>query len=142
MLDMSAPEYDKARGMLENDIIAWFTTIGDDGVPHAVPVWFFWHDGRILVFSQPETVKVQHVRAGSPVLVHLHAGGPHGDDVVILTGTAEVSARSAAEWTEEIREPYLAKYAEAIEGFGLPVEALNERYSAALVFTPEKILAW
>jgi PPOX class probable F420-dependent enzyme len=142
MLDLSAPEYDKARRMLETDIIAWFTTVDADGAPHAVPVWFFWHEGRIVVFSQPHTVKVQHVKAGSPVLVHLQAGGPEGDDVVILSGSAEAHDGAAGEWLAKYADAYAAKYADAIEAFGMPAEAITDKYSTALVLTPENILAW
>jgi PPOX class probable F420-dependent enzyme len=140
--DIAAPQYDKARRMLQTDLIAWFTTVGPDGKPHAVPVWFFWHDGRVLIFSEPGTVKVRHLREGSPVLVHLHAGGPFGDDVVILHGRAEVSDRGAASWLGEFRDAYAEKYAAAIKAYGMPLEAIPEKFSTALVFTPERLQAW
>jgi PPOX class probable F420-dependent enzyme len=140
--DLSAPEYEKARRMLQTDLIAWFTTVTSDGKPHAVPVWFFWHDGRVVIFSEPGTVKVTHVREGSPVLVHLHAGGPFGDDVVILHGRAEVSERDAESWIGEFRDAYAEKYADAIDAYGMPLEAIPEKFSAALVFTPERLQAW
>lgn len=140
--DIDAPGHEKTKRMLETDLIAWFTTVGGDGEPHAVPVWFFWHEGRVVVFSEPDTVKVRHVREGSPVLVHLHAGGPFGDDVVILHGRAEVSERDASTWLSEFRDGYAAKYADAIDSFGVPLDAIVEKFSTALVLTPERVQSW
>jgi PPOX class probable F420-dependent enzyme len=141
-IDLTGDENEKTRRMLREETIAWFTTVSADGRPHAVPVWVLWFDDRVIVFSQPGTVKVAHVRAGSPVLVHLNAGGPHGDDVVILEGRAEVSDRPSSAWLEDFGEEYFRKYSDAIEAFGMSAGDIAERYSAALVFTPEKLLAW
>jgi PPOX class probable F420-dependent enzyme len=142
ILDSANPAHEKALRMLRTDLIAWFTTVDSHGSPHAVPVWFFWHGGRVVVFSEPQTVKVQHVRRGSPVLVHLQAGGPFGDDVLVLNGRAEVSERPAAEWLAEFGDAYTAKYAEAAADFGMTLDEMPQRFSTALVFTPERVLTW
>lgn len=47
------PVHEKALGMLDRDLIAWMTTLGSDGSPRAVPVWFFWHDGMMSILSEP-----------------------------------------------------------------------------------------
>jgi PPOX class probable F420-dependent enzyme len=140
--DIDAPGHEKAKRMLQTDLIAWFTTVAPDGKPHAVPVWFFWHEGQVLVFSEDKTVKVRHVRGGSPVLVHLDTGGAFGDDVVILEGSATVSGDDATTWLPRIREPYEAKYAEAIADFGVGLDDIAARFPTVLVFTPERALTW
>jgi PPOX class probable F420-dependent enzyme len=141
-IDLGSSEHEKARRMLETELIAWFTTVGADGVPHAVPVWFWWDGERAWVFSQPTTVKVKHVEAGSAVVLHLNAGGPFGDDVVILTGTAEVDPRGAKEVLAGFRDAYERKYEAAIADYGMPLDTIGETFSAALVFTPTKLQAW
>ncbi|MGP3536378.1 pyridoxamine 5'-phosphate oxidase family protein [Microbacterium sp. RD1] len=135
------PANEAAIDLLEKRIIAWFTTVDADGAPHAVPVWFFWHDGRVVVFSRAATAKVAHVRAGSPVLVHLETGA-FGNEVVILRGTAEVSERSSAQWLAHFRPAYEEKYAAAVADYGQPLDAIVATFSTALVFTPETVLAW
>jgi PPOX class probable F420-dependent enzyme len=142
LFDPGDPTHDKARRMLETEIIAWFTTVGKDGSPRAVPVWFWWDGEDITVLSKPDAGKAAHVRRGAPVLVHLNAGGRHGDDVVILHGRARIAEETAAEWLAPRREAYLAKYAEAIEGFGAPADAIAEEFSTVLIFTPERVQAW
>ena len=135
-------EHAKALGLLEREIVIWFTTVDAEGAPHAVPVWFLWHDGVVDMSSKPDAQHVRHVRAGSPVLLHLNAGGPHGDDVVILHGTATLEPDSAAARMDRFREAYLGKYADAIEAFGIPPEQLMQQYSTSIVFTPERVQAW
>ncbi|MFG6504347.1 pyridoxamine 5'-phosphate oxidase family protein [Microbacterium sp. P05] len=142
ILDLGGAKDEKARRMLETDEIVWFATVGRDGEPHAVPVWFYWFDGKVIVFSEPDTVKVKHVREGSPVLVHLQAGGPHADDVVILNGRAEISERDAASWLDEFGNAYVEKYADAVAAYGLPLQDIVSKFSTALVFTPQRALTW
>ncbi|WP_375383682.1 pyridoxamine 5'-phosphate oxidase family protein [uncultured Microbacterium sp.] len=142
IFDIALPAHEKALRMLERDLIAWITTIDAQGRPHAVPVWFMWHGERVVVFSEPGTQKVRHIRAGSPVLVHLQAGGTFGGDVVILNGHAEISERPASEWLAGFRDDFVEKYEAAIADYGMPLEKITETFSAAIVFTPEAIKAW
>ncbi|WP_136709654.1 pyridoxamine 5'-phosphate oxidase family protein [Agromyces sp. H66] len=140
-LEPTTPEREKAHGKLERDLICWFTTTYPDGRPHAVPTWFFRHDERLFVFSRPDAVKVAHVRRGSPVLVHLESGR-FGNDVVVLSGTAEISSRSTTEVLREFRDAYETKYAEAIADYGMSLDEIAELFSTAIVFTPERLMAW
>ncbi|KAA9157352.1 hypothetical protein F6B41_05835, partial [Microbacterium lushaniae] len=141
VIDPHEPAHVKALQLLQERLIAWFTTVDAAGRPHAVPVWFFWHDGRIIVFSEADTVKVTHVRRGSPVLVHLDTGA-FGSEVVILRGTATISERDAASWLAEFGEGYEKKYAAAIADYGMPLEGISATFSTAIVFTPERLQTW
>lgn len=141
LFDTNDPAHQKALGKLDRDVIAWFTTVAENGEPHSVPVWFLWHQGVLVVMSEPNAEKAKHVRAGSPVLVHLE-GGEFGNDVVVLNGTAEISKRTAAEWLPEIADVYVEKYREAMEDFGMGVDEIMERYSTVIIVTPTRLMAW
>lgn len=142
LLNPSEPAHTKALKMLEDELIAWFVTTAPDGSLRAVPVWFFWQDGRLVIMSEPKTGKVAAVRRDAPVLVHLQAGGPFGDDVVILHGRAEVSEQSMGDWLADNNDAYVAKYGEAIESYATPMDQIAEKFSTVIVFTPERIQAW
>lgn len=143
LLDPTDPTHAKALRMLEHDLIAWFVTTAPDGTPRAVPVWFFWLDGKVYLVSEPKTGKVAAVRRGAPVLLHLQAGGAYdGEDVVILHGSARISDRTSAEWVAENEDAYLDKYREALKAFGSPLDAAMAQFSVLIVFTPERIQAW
>lgn len=141
VFDPARPEHAKALQLLDSRTIAWFTWVGKDAAAHGVPVWFLWHEGTVIVLTEPDTAKVAAVRRGSPVLIHLETG-EFGNDVVILNGTAEVSERSTAEWLPEFREVYEKKYAAAIADYGTPLDEIAKQFSTTLVFTPEKLLTW
>ena len=47
---------------LETEQVAWFGTIGRDGFPHAVPIWFLWRYGRALTLREPATALVGTLR--------------------------------------------------------------------------------
>ncbi|HXF57992.1 MAG TPA: pyridoxamine 5'-phosphate oxidase family protein [Actinomycetota bacterium] len=39
-------------------------TVGPDGVPHVVPLWFVWWDGRVFMLSVTRSLKTTHARQG------------------------------------------------------------------------------
>lgn len=128
--------------MLEHDLIAWFVTTASDGTPRSAPVWFFWQDEKVLIVSEPTAFKVAAVRRGAPVLIHLQAGGPFGDDVVILHGRAEIAPHPSADWLTKNRDAYVAKYGAGIEDYGMPLDDIAAKFSTQIVFTPERVQAW
>ena len=42
-------------------------TVGDDGVPHVVPLWFVWHDGAVWLSSLRKSRRHRHLLTGRPV---------------------------------------------------------------------------
>ncbi len=141
VLDPADPVHADVLERLATDHIGWLTTVRADGSPHAVPVWFLWHDGLLLVMSEPRTAKVTNVRRGSPALLHLHTR-TDGNGVVVLSGPAVVSDRPSTEWLPEIGEAYTAKYAEAMVAYGMGLEALAEKFSVVLQLEPTDLQAW
>jgi PPOX class probable F420-dependent enzyme len=141
VLDPADPVHAEVLDRLGSDQIGWLTTVRADGSPHAVPVWFLWHDGRLLVMSEPRTAKVTHVRRGSAALLHLHTRAD-GNGVVVLSGPARISDRTAGEWVPEIGEAYGAKYAEAMVAYGMGLAAIAEKFSVVIELEPTDLVAW
>jgi PPOX class probable F420-dependent enzyme len=141
-LDPHDPVHAVVLARLAADHIGWLTTVRADGSPHAVPVWFLWHDGRLLVMSEPRTVKVTNVRRGSPALLHLHTNDHDGNGVVVLSGPAVVSDRTATQWLPEIGEAYTAKYAEAMVAYGMGLGPIAEKFHVVIELEPTALQAW
>jgi PPOX class probable F420-dependent enzyme len=141
VLDRADPVHAEVLARLAADHIGWLTTVRADGSPHAVPVWFLWHAGRLLVMSEPRTAKVTNVRRGSPALLHLHTRAD-GNGVVVLSGPAVISKRTSAQWLPEIGEAYTAKYAEAMVAYGMGLEAIAEKFSVVIELEPTRLQAW
>lgn len=140
-LDPAAPATAMALERLRTQEVGWLTTVDRAGAPRSVPVWFYRHADLILIVSEPQTAKVRHIRAGSKVQLHLNSGAG-GNEIVILDGTATVSPCPTADWMTEIEDGYRAKYAAAIENFGMPLEQITEQFSTVIEFVPTRLRAW
>ncbi len=141
MLDAARDVDARALARLESEQIAWFGSIGRDGFPHAVPVWFLVHDDRILVLSEPATAKVRNIQVNDHAMFHLEAGDD-GEKLTLFQGTATVSEKPTLEWISEIGAAYGAKYERGLAGLDLTTETMAARYSNVIEFAPAKLIAW
>lgn len=131
----------RSLARLDSEQIAWLATTGRDGYPHAVPVWFLWHESRVLVFSEPLTAKVRNIRNDPRVALHLEAGEDH-EQLTVLRGTAELSARSTTEWLDAVGDDYARKYRTGLAGLKLTLPEMAARYSVVIEITPRQLIAW
>ncbi|MBN2303186.1 MAG: pyridoxamine 5'-phosphate oxidase family protein [Anaerolineae bacterium] len=70
---------DSLRAILRQPLIARVTTIGTDGYPHTVPIWYILDGDDLVIATGPQSRKVRNVRAnpkgavavgGDPVNAH------------------------------------------------------------------------
>jgi hypothetical protein len=54
---------DSVHAFLQQRLIARMTTLGSDGYPHTVPVWYMLDGDDILIASGHTTRKIQNIRA-------------------------------------------------------------------------------
>lgn len=113
---------------LESEETIWLTAITPSGKPSPNPVWFIWHDGKILIFSEPDVAKVKAILANPDVTLHFDAS-TNGEDVVVFNGLADASEKSI---TPEQATAYLIKYGGGIERIGLTPETMVAKYSRAI----------
>ena len=106
-------------------------TVNGRGAPQPSPIWFLWDEGSILLYSQPETAKLRNIAANPRVAMHLPADAV-GDDVVIVSGRAEVSDDPPAHDLPR----YLDKYGELIERNGWTPESFAADYSVPVRIRP------
>ena len=140
-LDPANEKHARAIERLGAELIGWLGSNGRDGFPHAVPVWFLWHDDVVYVFSQPGSAKVKNLRADAKALFHLEAGGD-GEQLQMLQGTVELSSEPTIAWLGRLGEAYLAKYATGIRALGWEPERMWADYSTVVIFRPHKLIAW
>ncbi len=65
------------RALLQKPLIARMSTIGPDGYPHTVPVWFMLDGEDIVIISVRDTGKVRHIARNPRGAVVI--GGEPGD---------------------------------------------------------------
>lgn len=140
-LDPADDVQGRAIARLEHERIGWLTSIRANGFPHAVPIWFLWHDGELIVLSEPGAVKVRNIRGNPKVLLHLEAGAD-GEQLTVLQGLAEISADPTAAWVDRIGAAYGAKYAVGLGDLKLTMQSMAVQYSTVIRITPTKLTAW
>ena len=83
MLDVTTEWGQHAGQRSHTNIIGWLTTVGSDGRPYTVPVWFLWDGNAVLIFSQPRKQKIRNLRTNARVTLALD-DTKQGEDVVIV----------------------------------------------------------
>lgn len=135
--------HSRAVERLAAEQLVWLGTVDRHGFPHAVPVWFLWHDGAAHVLVQPGSVKTKNVLRDPKVLLHFETDEV-GDDVTVLQGVAEVAEEPAASWfaREGIGDAYVAKYADGLARLDWTLEYMLGEYSTVLSVRPTKLIGW
>jgi len=136
-MPMTGIEPDKrVQRHLENDLVVWLTTVGREGRPHAVPVWFWWDGDSFLIYSVPGQ-KVRDIRANPRVQLHLNTDRS-GDFVARFDGDAEI----LGDHPPAYRVPkYLARYRDQIKGFGMTPASFSDQYHVAIRVRPTRLRA-
>lgn len=119
---------------LKKDLVAWLVTVGRDGRPHAVLIWFLWDGRELLIYSVPGR-KVRDIEANPHVALHLNSD-PEGGDVVRLEGRAQVVAGHAP---ADKTPAYLRKYRQQISSLGMTPKEFSDQYHVAIRLQPSRI---
>jgi PPOX class probable F420-dependent enzyme len=120
---------------LEEETVAWLTTVSAAGTPQPSPVWFIREGDTILIYSQPNTPKLRHIAANPRVSFNLD-GDKRGGDIVILTGEAAVDESTPP---ADEHEAYAARYAEGFRQINMTPEQFARAYSVPIRFRPGRL---
>ncbi len=124
----------RVRARLESEPVAWYTSVGRDGTPQPNPVWFLVQEDAILVYNRPRAARVQHARGGGRVALHLNSGA-NGNDIVVITGTAEVVDGAP---TPDQHPAYVAKYRARMERVSGSLEKFGREYPVLIRVRPDR----
>lgn len=120
----------RVRRRLGSEKVAWLTTTGADGTPQPNPVWFVWEQDAdaLIVYSDKDAARLEHVAARPRVAVNFDGDG-RGGDIVVIAGVAE-QALDAPPPDRHVL--YVSKYAADVERIGMDPASFAERYSVPL----------
>ncbi len=120
---------------LQTEEIIWLTTIDSKNTPRSVPVWFIWDGEKVVIYSEPNALKVRSIEANPRVSLHFNSD-EHGGDVVTFTG----DARIAPDMPEPKDIPaYGEKYAPVIAAMGSDPDQMSATFSTAIVVTLDRL---
>ncbi len=137
-LDPNDPKHARAEERLRAELIAWLTTVGDDGQPQSTPVWFSWDGSEFLIYSQPDAAKLRNIAVHPKVGLHLE-GNRVGGDNVIFEGDASLPDGAPP---ADQHQGYIEKYGQRIEQYGWTREGFGSDYSRAIRVTPTRARIW
>lgn len=138
MLDLAKERDAHIDQRLRSDPIIWLSTVRRDGRPHTVPVWFLWDGSTILIFSQPDNLKIRNLRNNPNVSLALD-DTDDGSDVAAVEGKAELLAEPSL----NLNIPaYFEKYGTSIQDMGQTPESMAKVYSQPIRITPTKFVGW
>jgi PPOX class probable F420-dependent enzyme len=126
----------RTRPFLADEPVIWLSTVREDGMPHLVPVWFWWDGQTVLVFSKPNAVKVRALRANPRAMIAL--GEPDDDfDVAMVEAQADL-----LDETPVVPDAFFTKYADKLAAGRLDRETFRATCTQAIRFKPTRWLAW
>lgn len=137
LLDRNRPDDAHTDTRLTDEPVIWLGTTCPDARPHHVPVWFYWRDPEVLLFSMPGTRKLRNLRRNPQVTLTLDSAAL-GQDIVLAEGRALLDADDAV---EEIARPFADKYA-AMLGNSTNLEQWRRTFSAPVLVTVSRIVTW
>jgi PPOX class probable F420-dependent enzyme len=125
----------RALSRLQNDIIIWLIVVDETNTPRPTPVWFIWDGEQIVIYSQPNQLKIRSIEANPRVSLHFNSD-EQGGNIVVLTGNARV----APEMPEPKEIPaYVEKYSQVIAAMGADPDQMSATFSTAIVVTPDRL---
>ncbi len=138
LLDPTTAYGRRVAQRLADERVVWLTTVDPAGAPQPTPVWFWWSGSDVLVASRPRQAKIRNVRVHPAVALSFHTDA-HGDDVVVMTGTAAVDPDPLP---DDVRAGYDAKYADGMRSLGVTADDFHADYSVVIRVTPERVRGW
>ena len=139
MIDFTTEFGQRAKQHLDDEYFIWFTTVGSNLTPQPRPVWFIWEDNSFLIFSRPDTFKVEHVKVHPNVSLHFNTDEKADENVVVFLGNAKID--NSVQPPHKI-PAYLDKYRAGISDLEMTPKSFSEEYSLAIRVTPTKLRGW
>ncbi len=126
---------------IEQRRTATMATIGPEGRPHLVAMWFAWLDGEIWFETKAKSQKVVNLRRDPRITVSLEDGWTYETlRGVAIDGTAEIVEDPDALWRVGVAvwERYTGPYTEESR----PLVELMLTKRVAVRVRPERVRSW
>ena len=128
----------EARRRLTDEAIIWLTTVRANGQPQTSPVWFLVAGDELIVYSLPDTARVENIQTNPRVALNLDGNGL-GGAIVTIEGQACIDPGYPA---ADQMPDYVAKYESFMARNGWTPEVFAARYSTPIRISPTRSRAW
>ncbi len=135
MIDLSTEFGQRVQRRLTEERIIWLTTVSEGSRPQPRPVWFLWDGETFLIYSRPNTFKLQHIAKNPQVALNFD-GDRVGGDIVVFVGDAQISQDDPS---ADRMASYVEKYREGMQRLQMTPEEFGKAYSVAIRVKPNKL---
>ena len=122
---------------LDEELVAWMTTVTPKGRPQTSPVWFLREGDDLLMYSL-DSARARNVARNPHVAINLNSDR-FGSQVVTMEGTARIDESAPPAWRHHA---YIAKYQERIDRYGWTPQSFSSDYSVPIRITITRIRNW
>lgn len=70
---------------LQSERNIWLATVRAAGSPHLVPIWFVWHDHKVFICTEANSLKARNISHNPQVALSLE----NGDKPIVIEGLAK-----------------------------------------------------
>jgi PPOX class probable F420-dependent enzyme len=128
-LDTSTDFGKRVKHLLENEQVAWLTTVDGDGRPFPTVIWFLYDgDSSLLIYSRPNQTKLRNIASNAAVAINFNTD-QHGEHVAIIDSAAVIDESAVP---AHQHPAYLEKYHEGIRSIDMTDESFSAAFSVAI----------
>ena len=126
---------------LDSERTLQVASIGPDGVPHLVPMWFGLVGGRIAMWTYAKSQKAANLRRDPRVSCLVEAGGTYGElRGVSMVGRADL--RDDYDTVYEVGETLYRRYQGDMSHASRAGVEAESRKRVAIFVDPDKTVSW
>jgi PPOX class probable F420-dependent enzyme len=132
---------DEIKAFIEESMTMILVSLGKEGYPHAMPMWFVVRDGCPLISTFAKSQKVHNIRRDPRVTVLFESGVKYEKlkGVMIRAKGEIVEDRSVV---EDVQVAFAHKYVGPFPAEGEALIRERAKKRIAIRITPEKVISW
>jgi len=133
MIDPTTEFGKQVMQRLRMEEVIWLTTVTPKGAPQPNPVWFYWDEKSIIIYSQPGSFRIRNIEHNPRVSLNFQGVDVMGNDVVVLMGNARLRYGYSAP-----HPGFEEKYTKYLPQMSLTFEQLVANYSVEITVEPTR----
>ena len=124
---------------LKEQKVLRLTTIGPDGVPHTVPVWYLYRSKKILIGTNTKTVKARNLRKNNKVAFCVDIG-VNSPDIYGVAGSGTARLVEQKGRVSKIATDILLRYFASMREKS--AQELLDETDCIIEIAPDRITKW
>jgi PPOX class probable F420-dependent enzyme len=134
---------EEQRALIESERIVIVSTLGSNGWPHSMPLWYVPRDGEIWIYTYAKSQKVRNLERDLRATLLIETGHEYGElRGIEIEAVAEIVRDPEAVY--DLARELTARYSGNASVDETAIEALRAqaRKRVAIRFVPRRVATW